>query len=55
MKTVLIVILSGLVAIPIVSGVLYGFNWEVWSFVGLVAFLGLIIIVVNKIKGTRPF
>jgi hypothetical protein len=55
MKTVLIVILCGVVAIPIVSGILYGFNWEVWSFLGIVAALGLVIIIVNKVRGTRPF
>ena len=55
MKAILVIILSGLVAIPIVSGVLYGFNWEVWSFLGLAAALGLVIIIVNKVKGTRPF
>jgi hypothetical protein len=55
MKTLVVVILCGVVAIPIVSGLMHGFNWEVWSFLGLAAFLGLIIIVVNKIKGTRPF
>jgi hypothetical protein len=55
MKTLVVVILAGVLAVPVVSGLMYGFNWEVWSFLGLAAFLGLIIIVVNKIKGTRPF
>jgi hypothetical protein len=55
MKTVIIVILCGIVAIPIVSGLIYGFNWEVWSFLGLAAALGLVIIAVNKIQGRRPF
>lgn len=55
MKIVIIVILSGLVAIPIVSGILYGFDWGVWAFLGLIAALALVVIIVNKVKGTRPF
>lgn len=55
MKIVLIVILSGIVAIPLVSWILYGYSWEISAWFGLVAFLALVIITVNKIKGTKPF
>lgn len=55
MKTLLIIILSLLVAIPLVSWAIYGFSWEISAWFGLIAVLLLTVVVVNKIKGTKPF
>jgi F0F1-type ATP synthase assembly protein I len=55
MKTVLIVILSGVVAIPIVSWALYGYDWGISAWFGILAAAVLTILIVNKAKGTRPF
>lgn len=55
MKIIVIVILAGLIIVPIVSGTVHGFDWGIWSFIGLIAFLALLVIVINKAKGTKLF
>lgn len=55
MKTVVIVILAGLLAVPIVSWAIWGNMGEILPWFGLIGFLGLVVIFVNKFKGTKPF
>lgn len=55
MKTIVVVILAGLLAVPIVSGILYGFDWGIYAWFGLIGFLGLVVISVNSIQKKKWF
>lgn len=55
MKYIVVVILAGLVALPIVSGVLHGFDWGIYTWFGLIGFLGLVVITVNSIQKRKWF
>lgn len=55
MKTVIIILLSGLIVIPLLSGIIYGFDWELTAWFGLIAVLALVVIAVAKIQRRKPF
>lgn len=55
MRTVVVIILASLVALPIVSWAIYGYSWEISAWFGLVALLALVVIFVNRSKGTKWF
>lgn len=55
MKTVVIIILAGIVALPIVSWALYGNMGEILPWFGLLALLALVVIFVNRSQGKRWF
>jgi hypothetical protein len=55
MKTVIIIILAAVVALPIVSWAMYGYSWELSAWFGLLALLALAVIFINKAKGTKWF
>jgi hypothetical protein len=55
MKTVIIVIISGLIAIPLLSWAIYGNMGEILPWFGLIGVLALVVIIVNKIQGKRWF
>jgi hypothetical protein len=55
MKMIVIVILSGLIAIPLLSWAIYGSMGEILPWFGLIGVLALVVIIVNKIQGKRWF
>ena len=55
MKILVIVILCGLILIPLASWAMYGYSWELSAWFGLLGVLGLVVVIVNRIKGTKPF
>ena len=55
MKYIVVVILAGLLAVPIVSWGIYGSMGEILPWFGLIGFLGLVVIFVSKAQGKKPF
>lgn len=55
MKTIVIVILAGLIAVPLWSWAKYGNMGEILPWFGLIGILGLAVIIISKIKGTKLF
>jgi hypothetical protein len=55
MRTVIIVILAGLIALPLLSWAIYGNMGEILPWFGLIGVLALAVIIVNKIQGKRWF
>lgn len=55
MKTIVILLLSALIALPLLSWAIYGYSWELSAWFGLIAVLALTVLVVNKIQGKRWF
>jgi cytochrome b561 len=51
MKTIVILLISGLIAIPLLSWAVYGNMGEILPWFGLIAVLALAVIIVNKIQG----
>lgn len=55
MKTIVVVILAGLLAVPIVSWAIWGNMGEILPWFGLIGFLGLVVISVNSIQKKKWF
>lgn len=55
MKTIVVVILAGLLAVPIVSWGIYGSMGEILPWFGLIGFLGLVYITVTSIQKKKWF
>jgi len=55
MKTVVIIILAAVVALPLVSWGMYGYSHEILAWFGLVALLALAVIVISKSQNRKPF
>jgi hypothetical protein len=54
MKTILIIILIGLIAIPLISYFMYGNMREIWPWFALLGVL-VLVVVIFKGKGTKLF
>jgi hypothetical protein len=55
MRTVIIVIISGIIALPLLSWAIYGSMGEILPWFGLIGVLALAVIIVNKIQGKKFF